>query len=52
MDCPRCQKRVKTWTDSYVENRVIVTSTLCSNCNAILKVEKKGIDERLEMLKC
>ena len=40
--CPRCQKDVKTWLDSYVENKIKVTSTICKECAAILKVERKG----------
>lgn len=41
MYCPRCQKEVETWTDSYMDGKTKVTSTICAECNAILKVERK-----------
>lgn len=43
MYCPRCHKQVKTWKDSYIEDNVKVVSTMCTKCNAVLKVERKQV---------
>lgn len=41
--CGRCKKKVPTWTDSYIEDKMKVTVTLCKLCNAILDIQREEL---------
>lgn len=43
--CPRCQKEMPTWKDSWkdADKNIHVTVICCKKCNAVLKIEKKKV---------